>query len=63
VLKVHLECDFTKCDKTFLNFETDLPADRVDENRNAYKAEFDGMVDSGSLSVPVPLPTDMSRYR
>ena len=36
VLKVHLECDFTKCDKTFLNFETDLPADRVDENRKAY---------------------------
>ena len=33
VLKDHLECDFTKCDKTFLNFETDLPADRVDENR------------------------------
>ena len=56
MLKVHLECDFTKCDKTFLNFETDLPADRVDENRKAYKAEFDGTVDSGSLSVLVPLP-------
>ena len=51
VLKVHLECDFTKCDKTFL-----LPAHRVDENRKAYKAEFDGMVDSGSLSMPVHLP-------
>ena len=23
VLKVHLECDFTKCDKTFHNFEAD----------------------------------------
>jgi len=56
VLKVHLECDFTKCDKTFHNFEADLPADRVDENRKAYKAEFDGMVDSGSLSQPVSLP-------
>ena len=33
VLKVHLECDFTKCDKTFHNFEADLPANRVDENR------------------------------
>ena len=56
VLKDHLECDFTKCDKTFQNFEADLPADRVDENRKAYKAEFDGMVDSGSLSQPVSLP-------
>ena len=56
VLKVHLECDFTKCDKTFHNFEADLPADRIDENRKAYKAEFDGMVDSGSLSQPASLP-------
>ena len=55
VLKVRLECDFTKCDKTFHNFEADLPADRVGENRKAYKAEFDGMVDSGSLSQPAPL--------
>ena len=56
VLKGHLECDFAKCDKTFRDFEAALPADRVDENRKAYKAEFDGMVDSGSLSKPVPLP-------
>jgi len=56
VLKVHPERDFTKCEKTFRNFEADLPTGRVDENREAYKAEFGGMVDSGSLSQPVSLP-------
>ena len=56
MLKVHLECDFTKCDKTFRNFDADLPAGRVDETRMAYKEGFDGMVDSSSLSQPASLP-------
>ena len=54
--KAHLECDFTKCDKTFRNFDADLPAGRVDETRMAYKEGFDGMVDSSSLSQPASLP-------
>ncbi|MEC9181254.1 MAG: hypothetical protein VX568_01875, partial [Actinomycetota bacterium] len=56
VLRDHLVVDFDKMDAHFHEVTHGSDSIRMKDWKNAYQAEMDGVVDSGSLSVPMKLP-------
>ena len=56
VLKKHLTVDFSKMDKHFHEVVAGSDDHEMQEWKNAFQQEMDGVVDSGSLSIPTKLP-------
>ena len=56
VLKSHLKVDFSKMDKHFHEVTAGSDERDMNEWKDAFQKEMDGVVDSSSLSVPMKLP-------